>query len=142
MHLIHDNLLDVRLSEHRDLEAGKAFFEQVAELMTEPPERVVTDGHSRYPRAISEVLGESVQHQVSKSVQNPVEQSHRQLKQRYYPTLGFSHVETAGYFCEAVEELNQFLRVRQTMGEVVSLPEYRIQIKARMSELRDMMKAA
>ena len=87
------------------------------------------------------MLGESVEHTVSKSVHNPVEQSHRQLKQRYYPTLGFSNVETAGYFCEAVEELNQFLRVRQTMGEVVSLPEYRSQIKARMSELRDMMKA-
>jgi len=56
--------------------------------------------------------------------------------------MGFSHVETAGYFCEAVEELNQFLRGRQSMGEVVSLPEYRLQTKARMSELRDMMKAA
>jgi transposase-like protein len=138
----HGNLLDVRLSEHRDMAAAKAFFEQVAELMAEPPERVVTDGHSSYPRAISEVLGETVEHQVSKSVHNPVEQSHRKLKQRYYPTLGFSNVETAGYFCEAVEELNQFLRVRQSMGEFVSLPEYRLQIQARMSELRDMMKAA
>ena len=110
--------------------------------MSEPPERVVTDGHSSYPRAISEVLGESVEHQVSKSVNNPVEQSHRKLKQRYYPTLGFGNVETAGAFCEAVEELNQFLRVRQAMGEFVSLPEYRIQIRARMSELRVLMKAA
>jgi len=41
----YGNLLDVRLSEHRDMEAAKAFFEQVAELMAEPPERVVTDGH-------------------------------------------------------------------------------------------------
>ena len=76
-------------------------------------ERTVTDGHTSYPRAISEVLGESVEHRVSKSVHNPVEQSHRKLKQRYYPTMGFSNVETAGYFCEAVEELNQFLRVRR-----------------------------
>jgi len=124
------------------MEAAKAFFEQVAELMSEPPERVLTDDHSSYPRAISEVLGESVKHQVSKSVNNPVEQSHRTLKQQYYPTMGFSNVETAGNFCEAVEELNQFLRVRQTMAEVVSLPEYQSQIQARMSELRDMMKSA
>jgi len=129
----------VRLSEQRDLEAAKAFFEQVAELMAEPPKRVVTDGHSSYP---SEVLGESVQHQVSKSVHNPVEQSHRKLKQRYYPTQGFNNVETVGYFCEAVEELNQFLRVRQSMGDFVSLPECRLQIQAGMSELRDLMKAA
>ncbi|WP_239112463.1 hypothetical protein [Halomicronema sp. CCY15110] len=88
------------------------------------------------------VLGKSVQHQVSKSVHHPVEQSHRQLKPRYYLTLGFSQAEIAGYFCEAVKALNQFLRVRESMGEVVSLPEYRSQIKARMSELRDMMKAA
>ena len=108
--------------------------------MAEPPERVVTDGHSSYPRAISEVLGASVQHEVSKSIHNPVEHSHRQLKQRYYPTMGFSHVETAGYFCEAVEELNQFLRVRHSMGEGVSLPEHRHQIQARMKELRVMLK--
>ena len=29
----YGNLLDVRLSEHRDMEAAKAFFEQVTELM-------------------------------------------------------------------------------------------------------------
>ncbi|WP_346293189.1 IS6 family transposase [Sphaerothrix gracilis] len=138
----YGNLLNVRLSEHRDTEAAKAFFEQVSELMPEPPERVVTDGHSSYPRAISEVLGKSVQHEVFKSVNNPVEQSHRKLKQRYYPTMGFSNVETAGYFCEAVEELNQFLRVRQAMAEYVSLPERRSQLKARMSELRGMIKVA
>ncbi|WP_346293689.1 IS6 family transposase [Sphaerothrix gracilis] len=138
----YGNLLNVRLSEHRDMEAAKAFFEQVSELMPEPPERVVTDGHSSYPRAISEVLGKSVQHEVFKSVNNPIEQSHRKLKQRYYPTMGFSNVETAGYFCEAVEELNQFLRVRQAMAEYVSLPERRSQLKARMSELRGMIKVA
>ena len=124
------------------MEAAKAFFEPVAELMPEPPERVVTDGHSRYPRAISEVLGKAVQHEVSKSVHNPVEQSHRKLKPRYYPTMGFSNVETVGYFSEAVEELNQFLRVRRHMTEFVSLPEHRLQIQARMVELRDMIKAA
>ena len=110
--------------------------------MAESPERVVTDDHTSYPRAITEVLGEAVEHPVSQSVNNPVEPSHRKLKQRYYPTMGFSHVETAGYFGEAVEELNQFLRGRRPMAEVVSLPEYRIQIQARMQELGTIMKAA
>ncbi|MGF1460898.1 MAG: DDE-type integrase/transposase/recombinase [Leptolyngbyaceae cyanobacterium] len=42
----YGNLLDVRLSEPRDLEVAKAFFAQVAELIAEPLERAVTDGHS------------------------------------------------------------------------------------------------
>ena len=112
----------------------------VLPLMAEPAERVVTDGHTSYPRAIAEVLGESVRHAVSQSVHNPVEQSHRKLKHRYYPTIGFSNVETASYFCEAVEELNQ-LRVRRSM-EVVSLLEHQHQIQARMKEFRVMLKTA
>lgn len=131
-----------RSSEHRDLEAARAFFEQVSELMPEPLDRFVMSSHSSYQRAISEVIGESVQPVVSQSVNNPVEQSHRKLKQRYYPTLGFSNVEAAEYFCEAIEELDLFLRVRQSMGEFVSLMEHRSQIQARMQELRVMMKAA
>lgn len=56
--------------------------------------------------------------------------------------MGFGNIETAGYFCEAVEELNQFLRVRQQMGEVVSLPEHRTYVQAKMQELRQMMTIA
>ena len=99
-------------------------------------------GHTGYPWAISELLGESVQHEVSKLVNNLVEQSYRKLKQGYYPTMGFGNVETAEDFCEVVKELNQFLRVCQFMGDVVSfLPEHRSQIQARMSELRKVLRA-
>ena len=70
-----------------------------------------------------------------------MEQSHRKLKQRYYPTVGFNNVETAGYYCAAVAALNQFLRVCQSVGEGVSLPEHRHQNQARMKELRMMLKA-
>ncbi|MEO1126278.1 MAG: hypothetical protein AAFW84_20080 [Cyanobacteria bacterium J06635_15] len=34
------------------------------------------------------------------------------------------------------------LRVRRQMAEVVSLPEHRSQLQARMRKLRDLMKAA
>ena len=54
------NRLDARLSEHGDMEVAQAFFEPVADWMAELPKRVVTDGHSHYPRAISEVLGASI----------------------------------------------------------------------------------
>ena len=46
-----------RLSETRDMEAAKAFFQQTHEVADAPPERVFTDGHTSYPRAIKEELG-------------------------------------------------------------------------------------
>ncbi|HEY9697122.1 MAG TPA: IS6 family transposase [Trichocoleus sp.] len=38
------NLVDVRLSEKRDMEAAKAFFAQAHEIAEQLPQRVVTDG--------------------------------------------------------------------------------------------------
>jgi len=40
------NLVDVRLSKKRDLEAAKAFFAQAHELVEDIPQRLVTDGHT------------------------------------------------------------------------------------------------
>ena len=51
------NLVDVRLSETRDMEGTKAFFAQALELHETPPEQVATDGLASYPRAIEEDLG-------------------------------------------------------------------------------------
>ncbi|MBD3885998.1 IS6 family transposase, partial [Phormidium tenue FACHB-886] len=51
------NLVDVRLSEKRDMAAAKAFFAQAHEIAGQSPQRVVTDGLSSYPRAIDEELG-------------------------------------------------------------------------------------
>ncbi len=83
------NLVDVRLSEKRDMEAAKAFFAGAHEVAQHSPQRVATDGHRSYPRAIAEGLGEGVEHEVRDCRGNPIEQSHRGIKQRYYPTLGF-----------------------------------------------------
>ncbi len=71
------NLVDVRLSEKRDMEAAKAFFVQAHEVAEERPERVVTDGHTSYPRAIAEELDAEVEHEVKSCLGNPIEQSHR-----------------------------------------------------------------
>jgi len=80
---------------------------------------------SPYPRAIAEELGESVEHEVCPCTANPVEQSHRRIKPRYYPTLGFGEFETAQWFYRSVDEVSDFLRPRSRMAEVVSLPECR-----------------
>lgn len=51
------NLVDSMLSEKRDMEAAKRFFSQTLETVGHAPERVTTDGHDSYPRAIRETLG-------------------------------------------------------------------------------------
>ncbi|ABW32098.1 hypothetical protein AM1_B0380 (plasmid) [Acaryochloris marina MBIC11017] len=46
------------------MEGTKAFFAQAIELHDDPPKKVATDGLASYPRAISEELGEDVEHEV------------------------------------------------------------------------------
>jgi len=43
------------LSEKRDMAVAKKFFGQAKEVTGCTPERVTTNGHDSYPRAISEV---------------------------------------------------------------------------------------
>ena len=50
-------LVDVMFSEHRDMAAAKAFFESAKMVTGVTPDRVTTDGHDSYPRAIRTVLG-------------------------------------------------------------------------------------
>lgn len=44
------------------MKAAIAFFKQAVAVVGQIPERVTTDGHDSYPRAIAEVLGPNVQH--------------------------------------------------------------------------------
>ena len=53
------NPIDARLSEHRDRQAAKAFFRSARATMGFRPDRVTTDGHGSYPRAIRTVLGKT-----------------------------------------------------------------------------------
>jgi transposase-like protein len=57
---------DVLLSETRDLVAAQACFRQAVATTSQPPERVTTDGHTAYPRAVREALGEEVRHRTSR----------------------------------------------------------------------------
>jgi transposase-like protein len=123
------------------MEAAKAFFAQAYELAEHAPERVVSDGHSAYPRAIAETLGDEVEHEVRHCVDNPIEQSHRGVKQRYYPTLGFGSLESAKQFCQVFEEVRQFLRPRTRMAEFVSLSDQKERFLKRASELQAIFQA-
>ena len=51
------NLVDVLFSEHRDMAAAQAFFRSAKAVTGVTPDRVTTDGHDSYPRAIRTELG-------------------------------------------------------------------------------------
>jgi putative transposase len=58
-------LVDVRLSETRDMAAAKAFFRSAKAVTDVIPARVTTDGHDSYPRAIRAELDEGVKHRTN-----------------------------------------------------------------------------
>jgi transposase-like protein len=103
------NLVDSRLSQKRDMDAAKQFFSQALAMMDSAPERVTTDGHASYPRAICETIGGHVQHRTSKYRGNRLEQDHRSIKQRYYPMHGFGSFSSASRFCRAFDARSSLL---------------------------------
>ncbi len=64
------NLVDSMLSETRDMEAAKRFFAEARTVVGHAPEKVTTDGHDAYPRAIRETLGPEVQHRTNRYMNN------------------------------------------------------------------------
>jgi len=137
------NLVDSMLSEKRDLDAAKRFFTAALEIAGEAPERVTTDGHDSYPRAIRETLGEAVTHRCNPYLNNRIAQDHRGIKQRYYPMRGFGNVDAAARFCRAFEEQHQYFRLRTTMCErIPPLAEQRRAYCACWSALMSALMAA
>jgi transposase-like protein len=61
------NLVDSMLSEKRNMDAAKRFFKQAIEVVGHAPERVTTDGHDSYPRAICDTLGTDVLHRTNRT---------------------------------------------------------------------------
>src|ERR1700759_1495885 len=92
-------LVDVRLSETRDMAAAKAFFQSAKTVTGSTPARVTTDGHDSYPRAIRTELGEAVRHRTNQYLNNRIEQDHRGIKGRYQPMRGFKSSSSAARFC-------------------------------------------
>ncbi|GHO67845.1 hypothetical protein KSC_067370 [Ktedonobacter sp. SOSP1-52] len=101
------------------MEAAQLFFKQALAVVGHAPERVPTDGHASYPRAVRETLGGHVLHQTNKPLNNHVEQEHRGIKQWYYPMRGFGNFNSAVRFCRAFDELRSSLHPRTKMGEPI-----------------------
>ncbi|WP_284943622.1 IS6 family transposase [Acidisoma cladoniae] len=113
------NLIDAMLSEHRDMQAAKAFFRSARATMGIRPDRVTTDGHGSYPRAIRIVLGKTVQHRTSVYLNNRLEQDHRGIKGRIRCMRGFKSHEAADRFCREHGELRNLLRPRRRHNQIV-----------------------
>ena len=136
------NLVDSLLSEHRDMDAAKRFFTAALEVAEQVPERVTTDGHDAYPRAIRETLGEEVTHRCNPYLNNRIEQDHRGVKQRYYPMRGFGAFASAARFCTGYEEQRQYFRAAIRSGEHVSLAERRQLFRERWATVMAELAAA
>ena len=79
------NLVDVMLSQNRNMKAAKRFFKQAVKVIGYRPQRVTSDSHPSYPRAVREVMGNDVKHRTNTYFNNRLEQDHRGIKQRYDP---------------------------------------------------------
>ena len=114
------------LSERRDMAAARAFFRSARSVTGQVPERVTTDGHGSYPRAIRTVLGRRVAHRTSAYRNNGLEQDHRGVKGRTRCMRGFKSFASAGRFCRGHDELRGFLRPRARHNQPVPASRRRL----------------
>jgi putative transposase len=103
-------LVDVRLSEKRDMAAAKTFFRSAKVVTGVTPARVTTDGHDSYPRPIRTELDPDVKHRTNQYLNNRIEQDHRRIKGRYGPMHGFKSHVSAARFCRCFNELRHHMQ--------------------------------
>jgi transposase-like protein len=84
------------------------------------PERITTDGHGSYPRAIRTMLGRRAEHRTSAYKNNGLEQDHRGIKGRIRCMRGFKSLRSADRFCRAYDELRSLLGPRTRYNQPVS----------------------
>ena len=119
------NLLDSMLSEKRDKHAARRFLRRLLDSARQRPFRLTTDKHPAYTKAIRWIVGRKALHRHNQYLNNRMEQSHRPIKQRYYPMLGFGRFESASRFCTACDESRNYLRVQRPGAERVSASDRR-----------------
>jgi putative transposase len=136
------NLVDVRLSDTRDLAAAEAFFRSAWTVTGVTPDRITTDGHDAYPRAIRSVFGERVTHRTNRYLNNHIEQDHRGIKQRYRPTCGLKTFATAARFCRVFDEIRAFLRPQAHRNQPLTLEQRRRIHRERFAQLMGTIAAA
>ncbi|HEX2160109.1 MAG TPA: DDE-type integrase/transposase/recombinase, partial [Actinomycetes bacterium] len=89
----YDQVIDVLVTEKRDLDATRRFFTRALEHGSHPSE-VSTDRAPAYPRVIEELIPAAC-HIVEQYVNNPVEADHGRLKARLRPMRGLKRLRSA-----------------------------------------------
>ena len=79
------DLLDSRRSEHRDKDAARRFLRHLVDVAERTPQRITTDQHLPYRRAIRWILGRKVRHRCRQDWNHRTEHSHRAVQQRSDP---------------------------------------------------------
>ena len=96
------------------------FFRSARSVAGFVPDRVITDRHNSYPRAIRSTLGRSVRHRTNVYLNNRLEQDHRGIKGRIRCMRGFKEHDAAGRFRREHDELRNFLRSRSRHNQYIS----------------------
>ncbi len=135
-------LVDVTLSERRAMAAARAFFRSAKAVTGVTPDRVTTDGHDSYPRAIRTELGKRVRHRTSRYLNNRLEQDHRGIKGRYRSMRGFKCPRSAARFCRAYDELRNVLRPSSRHNQSVPADRRRLQFLRRTVTVLAILQAA
>jgi putative transposase len=135
-------LVDVMLSETRDMAAAMALFRSAKTVTGITPARVTTDGHDSYPRAIRTELGDGVRHRTNRYLNNRIEQDHRGIKGRYQPMRGFKSGPPAARFCRSYDELRNLLRPRSNRNEPVPASHRRVHTLSRSLTALSILQAA
>ena len=135
-------LVDTMLSERRDMAAAQAFFRSAKAATGTTPDRVTTDGHGSYPRAIRTVLGRRVAHRTNAYKNNGLEQDHRGVKGRIRCMRGFKSFASAERFCRSHDELRDFLRPRTRRNQLVSARRRRLLHLRRAADVLAILEAA
>jgi putative transposase len=136
------HLIDARLSDTRDLAAAEAFFRAAWTVSGGMPDRITTDGHDAYPRAMRKVFGTRVVHRTNRSLNNHLEQGPRGITHRYRPTCGLKTFATAARFCRVFDELRGFLRPQSHRNHSLTLEQRRGIHQERCAQLMRRMAAA
>jgi putative transposase len=135
-------LVDTMLSEHRDMAAAQAFFRSARSVTGLAPDRVTTDGHGSYPRAIRATLGRRVAHRTSAYKNNRLEQDHRGVKGRIRCMRGFKSFASAERFCRTYDELRNFLRLHTHHNQHVPAERRRLLHLRRATTVLAILEAA
>jgi transposase-like protein len=86
-------VIDVLVSQTRDLAATRRFFSRALEHSPQPTE-MSTDRAPTYPRVLDELLPTAC-HIVGQYVNNPIEADHSRLKARVRPMRGLKRLRSA-----------------------------------------------